>query len=163
MKAYLQKIENKIFCFKPVFMPIRSILISFSSVLKYFTYEWVKTAQSCLTLCDPMDDTVHRILQARILEWVDIPFSRWFSQPKDRTQVSRTAGRFFTNWATRVTLLYLLRISILSNKSLDRNFFFHIHIHITEWDFLIQEIYSENSKEPHGLNLLSSINGGILA
>ena len=36
----------------------------------------VKVAQSCLTLCDPMDYTVHGILQTRILEWVAIPFSR---------------------------------------------------------------------------------------
>ena len=61
----------------------------------------VKVTQSCLTLCDPMDCTVHGILQARILEWVDLPFSRGSSQPRDRTQVSCTAGRFFTIWATR--------------------------------------------------------------
>ena len=36
----------------------------------------VKVAQSCPTLCDPMDYTVHGILQARILEWVAFPFSR---------------------------------------------------------------------------------------
>ena len=43
----------------------------------------VKVAQSCLTLCDPMDYTVHGILQARILEWVAFPFSRGSSQPRD--------------------------------------------------------------------------------
>ena len=48
-----------------------------------------------------MDYTVHGILQARILEWVAFPFSRGLSQPRDRTQVSRIAGRFFTSWATR--------------------------------------------------------------
>ena len=57
----------------------------------------VKVAQSCLTLGDPVDHTSHGILQARILEWVVFPFSRGFSQPMDRTQVSRIAGRFFTN------------------------------------------------------------------
>ena len=36
----------------------------------------VKVAQSCPTLCDPMDYSVHGILQARILEWVAYPFSR---------------------------------------------------------------------------------------
>ena len=61
----------------------------------------VKVAQSCLTLCDPMDYTVHGILQARILELVAFPFSRGFSQPRDQTQVSRIAGRLFTSWATR--------------------------------------------------------------
>ena len=45
--------------------------------------------------------TVHGILQARILEWVAIPFSRVSYQPRDRTQVSHIAGRFFNNWATR--------------------------------------------------------------
>ena len=43
----------------------------------------VEVTQSCLTLCNPMDYTVHGILQARILEWVAIPFSRGSSQPRD--------------------------------------------------------------------------------
>ena len=58
----------------------------------------VKVAQVCLTLCDPMDYTVHGILQARILEWVSFPFSR-SSQPRDWTQVFCIAGGFFTCWA----------------------------------------------------------------
>ena len=45
--------------------------------------------------------TVSGILQARILEWVAVPFSRRSSQPRDRTQVSRIAGGFFTSWAIR--------------------------------------------------------------
>ena len=49
--------------------------------------------------CDLMDYTVHGILQARILEWIAVPFSRAPSQP--RTQISRIAGGFFTSWATR--------------------------------------------------------------
>ena len=61
----------------------------------------VKVVQSCLTLCYPMDYTVHGILQARILEWVAFPFSRGLSQPRDRTQVSRVAGGFFTSWANK--------------------------------------------------------------
>ena len=56
----------------------------------------VEVAQSCLTLCDPMDCIIHGILQARILEWVAYPFSRGSSQPRDRTQVSHIAGGFFT-------------------------------------------------------------------
>ena len=47
------------------------------------------------SLCDPMDYTVHGILQTRILEWVAIPFSKGSSQPRNRTQVSHVAGRFF--------------------------------------------------------------------
>ena len=64
----------------------------------------VKVTQSCLTLCHPMDYTVHGILQARILEWVAFPLSRGSSQPRDRTGVSWIVGRFFTNWAIREDL-----------------------------------------------------------
>ena len=61
----------------------------------------MKVIQSCPTLYNPMDYTVHGILQAWILEWVPFPFSRGSSQPKDWTQGSHIAGRFFTSWATR--------------------------------------------------------------
>ena len=64
----------------------------------------VKVAQSCPTLCNPIDYTVHGILQTRILEWVAIPFSRGSSQPKDWTLVSRIAGGFFTSWATHLLI-----------------------------------------------------------
>ena len=58
-------------------------------------------AQSCLTLCDPMNtarpgSSVHGLLQARKLEWVAILFSRGSSQPRDQTWVSCIAGKFFT-------------------------------------------------------------------
>ena len=49
----------------------------------------------------PPGSSVHGVIQARILEWVAIPFSRGSSQLRDRTQVSRIAGRFFTVWAIR--------------------------------------------------------------
>ena len=61
----------------------------------------VKVTQSCLTLCDLMDYTVYGILQARILEWVVVPFSRGLFQPRDQIHVSCIASRFFTSWATR--------------------------------------------------------------
>ena len=56
--------------------------------------------------CDPVDCSlpssfVHGILQARILEWVAISFSRGSSRPRDRTQVSCIVGRFFTTWSCR--------------------------------------------------------------
>ena len=60
----------------------------------------VKVPQSCPTFCDPVDYTVRGILWARILAWVAFPFSRGSSQPRDPTQVSRIAGRFFTSRAT---------------------------------------------------------------
>ena len=60
-----------------------------------------KSLQSCPTLCDLMDcsllgSSVHRILQARILEWVAMPSSRGSLQPRDQTRVSCITGGFFT-------------------------------------------------------------------
>ena len=65
----------------------------------------VLVTQSYLTLSYPMDcnlsgSSVHGIPQARILEWIAIPFCRVSSLPGDQTQVSCTSGRFFTVWAT---------------------------------------------------------------
>ena len=51
--------------------------------------------------CNPPGSSVYGILQARMLEWVAIPFSRGSSQPRNRTRVSCFAGRFFIVWATR--------------------------------------------------------------
>ena len=61
----------------------------------------VLVTQSCLTLCNPRDcsppgSSVLGILQARILEWVAIPFSTGSSRPRDQTWVSHIAGTFFT-------------------------------------------------------------------
>ena len=50
--------------------------------------------------CSSPGSSVHVIFLARILEWVAIPFSRGSSQPRDQTQVSCIAGRFFIVWAT---------------------------------------------------------------
>ena len=62
---------------------------------------YVSVTQSCPTFCNPMDcspqgSSIHGILQARILEWVAIPFSRGPFQPRDQTWVSCIAGRFIT-------------------------------------------------------------------
>ena len=51
--------------------------------------------------CSSPVSSIHRILQARILEWVAIPFSKGSSRPRDGTQVSDIVVRFFTFWATR--------------------------------------------------------------
>ena len=74
--------------------------------------KWSEVAQSCPTLCGPMDcslpgSSVSGVLQAGILEWVAIPFSRRSSQPRDRTWVFRIAGRRFTIWATREVHIYV--------------------------------------------------------
>ena len=79
------------------------ILHTLSRVVK------VLVAQSCPTLCNPMDcslpsSSAHGILQAKILEWVSISFSRGSSQLRDRTWVSYVsciAGIFFTPWVIR--------------------------------------------------------------
>ena len=73
-----------------------------------YTYLQVKVlvVQYCLTLCNPMDcslpgSSVQGILQARILEWVAIPFSRESSWPRDWPWVPSIASRFLTIWTTR--------------------------------------------------------------
>ena len=79
--------------------------------LKWSEVKWseVKVAQSYPTLWDFVDNTVHGILQARILEWVAFPSSKGSSQPRDWTQVFRTAGGFFTSWATKEAQISLKR------------------------------------------------------
>ena len=64
----------------------------------------VKVVQSCLTLCDSMDCLVHGIFQARILEWVAVPFSKGSSWSRNQIRISWITGRFFTNWAIRSIL-----------------------------------------------------------
>ena len=87
------------------FLPLSIFLFFSLGTFEKSVYQWsgekkVKVAQSCLTLWDPMDYTVHGTLKARILEWVAFPFFRGSSQPRDQTQVSCIAGGFFTSWAT---------------------------------------------------------------
>ena len=84
------------------------------SLLHWQSYSIVKwseeVAQSCLTVCDPMDcslqgSSVHGIFQARVLEWVAISFSRGSSRLRDQTQVSHIAGRWFAVWAPEKPIL----------------------------------------------------------
>ena len=86
-----------------------------------FSLLCVLVIQSCLTFCNPMDcsppgSSVHGILQARILEWVVILFSRGLPNPgiELRSQVSRIAGSFFTVWTTREAQEYWSGYSIPS-------------------------------------------------
>ena len=65
-----------------------------------------EVTQSCPTLCDPMDCclpgfSVHGIFQARVLEWVILSIPRGSSRPRNWTQVSCIAGRYFNLWVTR--------------------------------------------------------------
>ena len=68
--------------------------------LNHLKWSEMKVTQQCPSLCNPMDYTVHGILQARILDWVAFPFSSGSSQARDQTQVPRFADRFLTSWAT---------------------------------------------------------------
>ena len=104
-----------------------SILTTSFEIHKIWVWlEWV-SASECKLLSrvrfffDPMDYTVHGILQARILERVAFSFSRGSSQPRDRTQVSCIAGRFFTNWAVReaLSLFGLCLIDVFLKKKGD--------------------------------------------
>ena len=100
----------QLLCLEICSLPLLLSLSSPSRTLIMWTLvcsmlSWREVAQSFPTLCDPVDcsppgSSVHGILQARILEWVAISFSRGSSQPKDRTQVSCIAGRRFSLWAT---------------------------------------------------------------
>ena len=94
----------------------------------YIGYNWLTNESKSEShwvmskFCDRMDwslpgSSVIGILQARILEWVDVPFSTESSQPKDWTQVSLIAGEFFTVWATREALTNQYWYIIFFNKS----------------------------------------------
>ena len=115
----LIQLKTKGYYFKTIF--------SFPSSLPYFVSSFLPTdntylltsdrlcvcvcvcvlvAQSCPTLWNPLDcsswgSSVHGIRQARIMEWVAMPFSRASSRPRDRTQIFHIAGRLFTIWTTR--------------------------------------------------------------
>ena len=84
-------------------------------------FKWNEVAQSCLTLCGPMDCnlpgySVHGIFQAIVLEWIAIFFSSRSSWPRDRTQFSCTVDRRSTFWATRELSNYHT-IALISHAS----------------------------------------------
>ena len=111
MKVNFDSIQNSAFLFHfPIFYVLMSKFISFyilHSLMNYFGYACMsaKSSQSCLTLWDTWDhispgSSVHGVLQARILEWVAMPSSRWASLPREEKPVSlrspALAGLFFT-------------------------------------------------------------------
>ena len=97
--------------------------------------------------CRPPGYSVHGIFQARILEWVAIPFSRKSSWPRDQSQVSCNADRLFTTWATRESarhiriLLFFGFPSYLSHyRALSR-----VHVLYRRFSFVICFIHSISS------------------
>ena len=86
-------------------------ILKYWCVMLWWRVKWSEVAQSCLTLCDPMDcslpgSSIHWSFQARVLEWVAIAFSRGSSPPMDRTWVLHIIGRRFIIWATREALYW---------------------------------------------------------
>ena len=98
-----------------------------------------EVAQSCPTLCDPVDcsppgSSVHGILQARILGWVAISFSRGSSQPRDRTWLSCIAGRRSILWAKLGGRGGKTGIQSLQHLGFQREFSNHISGKLTSLD-----------------------------
>ena len=89
--------------------PIAYDLVNHASVMKV-KVKSLSRVQLFATpwTCRPPGSSIQGILQARMLEWVAIPFCRGSSPPRDRTLDSRTAGRLFTVWATREVMWWSL-------------------------------------------------------
>ena len=87
-----------------------------------------EVAQSCLTVCDPVDcslpgSSIHGIFQARVLEWVVISFSRGYSWPRDWTRVSLIAGRCFYR-LSHGSLIKAIRLFVTTSpKTLSPRFY----------------------------------------
>ena len=109
---------------RPPFLPPEQIFLPLGWLVPLKVKE-SEVAQSCLTLCDPMDcslpgSSVHGIFQARVLEWVAISFSRGSSRLRDWTLVSCIAGRHFTIWATREVLKFHLSCALALTIMIDK-------------------------------------------
>ena len=124
---------------------------------KMYIHLKVLVTQSCLTVCDPGDcsppgSSVHGIFQAKILEWVAIPFSMGSSQPRDQTVLSYTASRFFTIWATREALYPPTAKSLQSCPTLCNPKDYTVHgilqARILEWAAFL---FSRGSSQPRDL------------
>ena len=131
----------------------------------WLSAKWSR-AQSCLTLCDPMDcsppgSSVHGILQARVPEWGTIAFSRRSSRPRDGTWVSRIVGRCFTVWVTREVCLWLTHSKIIKWKYHNNKLMLEKGENKKKWSTYIyscmylstRQIWSKYSKKVTYLNL----------
>ena len=95
--------------------------------------KWSEVAQSCPTLCNPMDCSlpgfsIHGIFQASVLEWVAISFSRGSCWPRNRTGASCIAGRCFTLLATRELFIFSFFLHFLCIS---------VHIHLVRYVFYV--------------------------
>ena len=102
-------------------------LLNLPSTLHPIRYLWMLTSLSCVWLfgtpCSLPGSSIHGTLQARILEWVAISFSRGSSWARDQTQVSCIAGWFSTVWATRkffiIYKIFAFNLSLLLFLKMD--------------------------------------------
>ena len=120
----LQKLWVKCILLKP--FNLSQFVIKYRNPVQCIYNIVCLVAQLCLTLCKTMDYSltgcsVLGVLQARILEWVAIPFSRKSSWLRDRTWVFCIAGRFFTSWATKEARFYQQQMKDLGIMSNIRN------------------------------------------
>ena len=140
-------------------------VIYIGSLKSYSTKEKKESqvAQSCPTLCDPMecslpDSSIHGIFQARVLEWVAISFSRGSSWPSNRTWVSRIAGRRLTAWATTCkTFAVICRIPfqslvLLSRISLFQSTLLSLFSHSVTSDTCYPVDFSPPDSSVHGIS-----------
>ena len=107
-----------------------------------------EVAQSCPTLCNSMDcslpgSSIHGILQARVLEWDAISFSRGSSWPGDRTRVFHTAGRRFSIWVTREVIWVSPRSDLSEPRLLHLPIHSKVLISLT-WDIFFFFLISNN-------------------
>ena len=119
-----------------------------------------EVAQSCLTLCNPMDcslsgSSVHGIFQARVLEWIAISFSRGSSQPRNWTRVSRIVSRHLNICFNRQLIDLVRNILFLPNGNPLQKphcfFFFLNGCMSTEELMLLNCVVGEDSWESLGL------------
>ena len=106
----LSWITSRVLFLLPSWIPVLTVLVGHLSNTAFLCQKIkVLAPQLYPTFCNPMDcsppgSSVHGILQARILEWVAIPFSRGYFQTRDQSWISHTAGRFFINWDTKCSI-----------------------------------------------------------
>ena len=131
-----------------------------------YCMKWSEVAQSCPTLCDPMDcsppgSSIHGIFQARVLEWVAISFSRRSSQPRNWTRVSRIVGRRSTIWATAAAAANLLQSCLTLCNPIDGSLPVSpvpgiLQARTLEW---VAISFSRRSSQPRDWTLVSRIVG----
>ena len=96
---YSSDLENSMDCIIHGVLRVGHNRMTFTFMVQQ---SYIQVSENCSVVSDSLQPhglhhTVHGVLQARILEWVAIPFSRGSSQTKDQTQISHIAGGFFTS------------------------------------------------------------------